>query len=254
MRQRRKVGNRYRRKPTMDRHPMILRLAAVALAMVMVVLLVAVDGQTTTEDIDTIGQYVEPISTDIDDKKEKRDTRQAQQEPPPLEVDGHTDNPQLNHKPNNQMLETEEIAAEIFLEQKVTSRPQEQPQVAEQQQLNGLTYHPLDKDVPTSHQLPEAAGKSQEHEDFGDEEIGESAAKDQDEETNVDENPKDYYFYAFDEKSVVIEQPRYEGDPDFAPFIWDPAPGEIRIVEFYAHWYDLEANSFVLTGIWAFGA
>ncbi|KAL3915365.1 MAG: hypothetical protein SGILL_005692, partial [Bacillariaceae sp.] len=74
------------------------------------------------------------------------------------------------------------------------------------------------------------------HDEEEDGEIGESAAKSDDEEEEEEENPEDYYFYAFDKNSPVIELPRYEGDPDLAPFITEPNPGEIRIVEFYAHW------------------
>jgi hypothetical protein len=72
-------------------------------------------------------------------------------------------------------------------------------------------------------------------ENHGEDETGESAAK-SDDHDDEEENPQDYYFYAFDEASPVVELPRYEGDADLAPFLDNPNPGEIRIVEFYAHW------------------
>lgn len=70
-------------------------------------------------------------------------------------------------------------------------------------------------------------------------EIEESATDEEsnEEEEEEEENPNDYYFYAFDDKSPVIETPRYAGDPEgYAAFLSNPEPGEIRIVEFYAHW------------------
>lgn len=55
-------------------------------------------------------------------------------------------------------------------------------------------------------------------------------------EEEVEENPKDFYFYLFDEDSAVveIEGPVNEDEKDEPPFLFDPKPGQIRIVEFYA--------------------
>lgn len=147
-----------------------------------------------------------------------------------------------------QLGEMKQKAAEMTKEvdnQQQQQLPDEEPSTATkaENQMNLLGDH-----LPKGDELPSAADEKHhedehdhdehyehEHDEHEDEEIGESAAKGDGSE-DEEENPEDYYFYAFDEKSPVIEEPRYEGTPDLAPFIWDPPPGQIRIVEFYAHW------------------
>ena len=59
-----------------------------------------------------------------------------------------------------------------------------------------------------------------------------------DEDEEEEEDPRDFYFYLFDEDSAVveIEGPVNEDDKDEPPFLFNPKPGQIRIVEFYAQY------------------
>jgi hypothetical protein len=208
---REEVGYHCRGRPAMYRK----RIGPLFALLILAVVLLVTVAEETAEEFETVGTHYEPVSQQEVERKEETH-HPLLHEQTPGEVDGT-----LN-KSKEDILDTEQIAAKILLEQKDMPNEEE--------------HHQQDKEHVTNNELPVATDEIQEQEHVGDEEIGQSAAKDEDEEEDEEENPEDYYFYAFDEKSVVIEQPRYDGDPDLAPFIRDPSPGEIRIVEFYAHW------------------
>jgi hypothetical protein len=51
-----------------------------------------------------------------------------------------------------------------------------------------------------------------------------------------EENASDFYFYLYDQESDVVEvEPSVNfGDQDEPSFLFNPKPGQIRVVEFYA--------------------
>lgn len=80
----------------------------------------------------------------------------------------------------------------------------------------------------------EAVAESKSEEE-GNEESGDgsgSGSEDEDEE----ETEEDLYFYLFDKESTVIEYkaPLDEEAKDEPDFLYNPEPGHIRIVEYYA--------------------
>ncbi|KAG7355038.1 Erv1 / Alr family protein [Nitzschia inconspicua] len=193
-----------------------------------------VEGLETVDKVDGLAPEKEQNHQNIEISDESHHLRHE----PSVEEDV------ADKKPNEEQVQTEKKAAEIALQKKPFEEKEEQQQQQppppdnQQQQVDGkqAAKDPNEK-IPHTVELPLAEDKHEDHEHdkHEDEEIGQSVAKGEGEEDEV-ENPEDYYFYAFDENSVVIEDLRYEGTADLAPFIWDPQPGEIRIVEFYAHW------------------